>query len=55
MHDSLPQCSELNKNLKHIDHLMLAMQFARGKSGLSTHKMSAMLPLCRAHQKMAGK
>ena len=46
MHYSLPPCSELNKKiLKPIDSLMLAEQFARGKSGLSTHTMSAMLPL----------
>ncbi len=33
MHDFLPPCSQLNKNLKQIDYLMLAVHFARGKSG----------------------
>ena len=47
MHDSLPPCSELNKTLKQIDYLMHAMQFARGKSGFTTHAMFAMLPLCK--------
>ena len=28
MHDSLPPCSELNKNLKQIEYLMLDVQFA---------------------------
>jgi len=55
MHDSLPPCSELNKNLKQVDYLMLALQSARGKSGLSTHAMFAMLPLRKAWQMMAGK
>jgi len=48
MHDSLPPCSELNKNLKQIDYLMLAVQFTRGKSGLSTHTIFAMLHLRKA-------
>ena len=43
VHDSLPPCSELNKNLKQIDYLMLVVQFARGKSGLSTHNIFALL------------
>jgi len=55
MHDSLPPCSELNKNLKQRDYLLLAVQFTGGKSGLSTHTMFAMLPLCEAWQIMAGK
>jgi len=55
MHDSLPPCSELNKNLKQIDYLMLDVQFDRGKSGLSTHTMFAMLPLRKAWKRMAGK
>jgi len=55
MYDSLPPCSELNKNLKQIDYLMLAEQFDGGKSGLSTHTMFAMLPLCKVWQMMAEK
>ena len=55
MHDSLPPCAELNKNLKQIDYLMLVVQFTRGKSGLSTHTMFAMLPLRKVWQMMAGK
>jgi len=55
MHDSLPPCSEFNKNLKQIDYLMFAVQFARGKSGLSTHTMFAVLNLRKAWQMMAGK
>jgi len=34
---------------------MFAVQFARGKSGHSTHTMFAMLPLRKALQMMAGK
>jgi len=48
MHDSLPPCSKLNKNLKQIDYFMLVVQFARGKSGLSTPTMFAVLPLRKA-------
>ena len=55
MHDSMPPCSELNKYFKQIDYLMLAAQFARGKSGLSIRTTFAMLPLCKACQIMAGK
>jgi len=55
MYDSLPPCSELNKNLKQIDYLILAGEFARGKAGLSTHTTFAMLPLSKAWQMMAGK
>jgi len=33
MHDSLPPCSELNKNLKQIDYPMLAVQFEEGSLG----------------------
>ena len=53
MHDFLPPCSELNKNLNQIDYLMLAVQFHRGKPGLSTHTMFPMLPLCKAWKIMA--
>jgi len=55
MPDFLPPCFELNKNLKQIDYLMLAVQFDRGKSELSTHTMFAMLPLLKAWQMMAEK
>ena len=55
MHDFLPPCSPLNKNFKQIEYLMLAAHFARGKSGLSTHTMFAMLPSRKAWQMMAGK
>ena len=55
MHDSLPPCSELNKNFKQIDYLMHAVQFARGKSGIFTHTMFSILPLQKAWQMMAGK
>jgi len=34
---------------------MLAMQFARGKSGFSTHTMFTKLPLCKAWQMIARK
>jgi len=34
---------------------MLAVQFARGKSGLSTHTVFTMLPLCKAWKMKAGK
>jgi len=55
MHYSLPPCSKLNRNLKPIDYLVLAEQFARGKSGVSTHTMFVMLPLRKAQQMMVGK
>jgi len=55
MRDSLQPCSESNKNLKQIDYLMLAVHFARRKSGLSTHTMFAMLPIRKAWKMMAGK
>ena len=55
MHDSLEPYSKLNKNLKQLDYLMLAVQFDRGKSGLPTHTMFAMLPLRKAWKIMAGK
>jgi len=48
MHNSLPPCSELNKNLKQIDYLMLDLQFDRGKSGLSTHTMFAIASLMQS-------
>ena len=55
MHGFLPPCFQLNKNFKQIDYLMLAVQFAGGKSGLSSHTMFAMLSLRKAWQMMAGK
>ena len=55
MYDSIPPYSELNKNLKRIDNLMLAVQFDREKSELSTRIMFAVLPLQKAWQMMAGK
>jgi len=51
----MPPCSELNKNLKQVDYLMLVVQFGRGKSGLSTHTMFAMLPFRKALTIMARK
>jgi len=43
MHDSLLPYSELNTNFKQIDYLMLAVQFATGRSGLFTDTMFASL------------
>jgi len=45
----------LNKNLKQIYYLKLSVQFAKGKSGLSTHTMFTMLPLCMKTKHLKGK
>jgi len=56
MHDSLPPCSELNKNLKQVDYFMPGVQFARENLGfLLMLCLLCFLPLCKAWQMMAGK